>query len=627
MKNNIRNFVVNEITLFSIAVIIKLLLFNMMLNSRSIANPVLIISVIGAVLMLLCWTTLVSKKIRVILMFIADGLVTALIISDLFFYRYFSDVISMPVLTQASNVASVKSSVTSLLHIYDLVFLLDLVIIPAILYFNRGTVKPAYRRFSKKLARFAVALIVGAALFGGGIANLLKSQPDILDTFCDRIYIVQNIGLLGFHSIDAFKYVKSANKDEAALPENEKDEIKEFILSKKKQEPAEPKFFGEGKGKNLIVIQVEALQEFVINRTVNGREITPNLNRIAKESIYFDNYYSETAGGGTSDAEFLSNTSLFPVRDGSAYVRFSENEYYSLARKLKEEGYSTAIMHAYRADFWNRSNMYESLCFDEYINRNDYEQDEIIGMGLSDKSFYAQSLDRMKMFKEPYYGFLITLTSHYPFDNDKKYYSSFDTGEYKDTFLGNYFEAIHYADEALGYFIDELDKEGLLDRSIVAIYGDHFAVPRDKKGELAEYLKIKDMDEYNWVKHLKVPMLIHFPGGSHKGVNHTAGGGVDFMPTILNIMGVENSDMPALGRDLLNTEDGLAVLRNGNFITNDYICLSSWGMAFNRDTGEAYSVEKLAAEREYSKKLLVCSDRIIENNLAGELIVYLRKYN
>ena len=626
MKNNIRNSIINEITLFSIAIITKLLLFNMMLNKRSITNPVLHVSIIGAVFMLFSWTTLISKKLRVVLLYIADGLVTALIIADLFFYRYFSDVISMPVLTQASNVASVKSSVISLFHSYDIVFLLDLVIIPAILYFNRGTAKPAPRKLSTRLARFAISLVVGITLYGGGIASLLKSQPDIFDTFYDRIYIVQNIGLLGFHSIDAFKFVKSVGKDEVVLSENEKDEIAEFILNKKNQVPAEPKLFGAGKGKNLIVIQVEALQEFVINSTINGKEITPNLNRIARESIYFDNYYSETAGGGTSDAEFLSNTSLFPVRDGSAYIRFSENEYYSLARKLKEEGYGTAVMHAYKADFWNRSAMYQSLCFDEYISRNDYEEDEIIGMGLSDKSFFAQSLDRMKMYEEPFYGFLITLTSHYPFDNDKRYYSSFDAGEYKDTFLGDYFEAIHYADEAVGYFIDELDKEGLLDRSIVAIYGDHFAVPRDKKEELAEYLKIKDMDEYNWVKHLRVPMLIHFPGGSHKGVNHTAGGGVDFMPTILNIMGVESSDIPMLGRDLLNTGDGMAVLRNGNFIISDYICLTSGGKAFNCNTGEAYPVEKLEAEREYSKRLLEYSDKIIENNLVGELIEYLRKY-
>jgi hypothetical protein len=70
----------------------------------------------------------------------------------------------------------------------------------------------------------------------------------------------------------------------------------------------------------------------------------------------------------------------------------------------------------------------------------------------------------------------------------------------------------------------------------------------------------------------------------------------------------------------------MAVLRNGNFIINDYICLTSGGKAFNCNTGEAYPVEKLEAEREYSKRLLVYSDKIIENNLVGELIEYLRKY-
>jgi lipoteichoic acid synthase len=246
-------------------------------------------------------------------------------------------------------------------------------------------------------------------------------------------------------------------------------------------------------------------------------------------------------------------------------------------------------------------------------------------MGLSDKSFFRQSLEYMEKYKEPYYSLLITLTSHYPFDNDEKYYSKFDVGEYKDTFLGNYLESIHYADEAMGEFIEELEARGIMDRSVLAIYGDHFAIPKDKSEYLAEFLGLDEMDDFNWMKMQTVPFIIHIPGDKHIGTEHIAGGGVDFMPTVLNIMGVDGSNMPMLGRDLMNSSEGMAILRHGNFITDKYISLTNDGVAYEVETGEKYPIEKLEKEKELAKKYLEYSDMIIENNLVKELVEYLRK--
>ncbi|MGE5631303.1 MAG: LTA synthase family protein, partial [Caulobacteraceae bacterium] len=384
LKNNINI----EIAVFSMLVIAKLLLFNQMVESSSIKNIALIASVAGTVLMLLCWTSLIPRPLRIAVLYLVDCGATFIIISDLLFYRYFNDIISMPVLTQASNVSSVKSSVTSLVHGFDVVFVLDIIVLPFVMFFRRKVRRIIYSKYTARVLRFVAVFAAGAALFAFGMTSLLKSQPNILKSFYDRVYIVENIGLLSFHSIDAYNFIATKDKGKMPLTEDEKNEVKDLLLQKKSQQPANPKYFGAGKGKNLIVIQVEALQGFVINSKINGQEITPNLNKFIKDSVYFDNYYTETAGGGTSDAEFLANNSLFPAKDGSVYIRFPGNEYYSLPKRLKEEGYSSTVMHAYKAGFWNRSVMYKSLGFDQYISKNDYEQDEIIGMGLSDKSFF-----------------------------------------------------------------------------------------------------------------------------------------------------------------------------------------------------------------------------------------------
>ncbi|MHB1391724.1 MAG: LTA synthase family protein [Clostridia bacterium] len=621
----VKTSIANEIRLYFVLIALKLLVFNMMMESGSIKNIALVASVAGTVLILVCWTNLIPKAVRLPLLYLIDCGVTFIIIADMLFYRYFSDVLSMPVLSQASVVTSVKSSIISLLHIYDLIFALDLLIIPFVLTISKRVSKYGSIGYGKRIIRFAFAFIIGFGLCSYGIFNLLKTQPFILNSFYDRVYIVQNIGLLSFHSIDAFKFVKSKDKEALPLTEDDKREIREFFDSKKTNRPESPKLFGSGKDKNLIVIQVEALQEFVINRSINGQEITPNLNKLIKSSLYFDNYYTQTAGGGTSDAELLSNVSIYPAKEGSVYIRFSGNEYYSLAKRLKQEGYYTSAMHAYKPGFWNRSVMYKTLGFDEFVNKNNFLQDEIVGMGLSDKSFFRQSLEHMEKYKEPYYSLLITLTSHYPFDNDEKYYSSFDVGKFKDTFFGNYLESIHYTDEALGEYIEELEARGIMERSVLAIYGDHFAIPKDKSEYLAEFLQLDAMDDFNWVKQQKVPLIIHIPGGKYTGTEHIAGGGVDFMPTILNIMGTDSSAMPMLGRDLVNSSEGMAVLRHGNFITDKYICLTNDNSAYEVETGERYPIEKLEKEKELARKHLEYSDLIIENNLVYELIEYIEK--
>lgn len=614
----------SEVVLFFILISVKLLLFNEITESGSLRNIALIASVAGTVLVLVCWTILLRKTLRLPVLYIMDCGVTFIIIADMLFYRYFCDVLSMPLITQASVVSSVKSSIFNLIHLTDFIFVLDLVIILILYFAGRTTRAGRNSSYGRLVLRFAFALVIGLGLSGYGISTLLKSQPTIFKSFYDRVYIVQNIGLLSFHGIDAFKFLQSRDGKAQPVTEAQKKEIVSFLEEKKNSSEKPQVLFGAGKGKNLIVVQVEALQEFVINRSINGQEITPNLNKLIKNSIYFENYYTETAGGGTSDAELLSNVSMFPAKEGSAYIRFSGNDYYSIARRLKEEGYATSAMHAYKPGFWNRSVMYQTLGFDEFINRNDYSNDELIGMGLSDKSFLKQSLERMNKYNEPYYALLITLTSHFPFDNDKKYYSGFDVGEYKDSFLGNYLEAIHYTDEALGEFIEELENDGLMDRSVIAIYGDHFGIPKDKRECLVEFLGLEAMDNYNWIKLQKVPMLIHIPGGGSAGTRSIVGGGVDFMPTIMNIMGVDTGDLPMLGRDLLNSTKGMAIMRNGTFITDKYMGLVSEGVAYDVETGERYPIDKLAEDQELAMRHLEYSDIILESNLAKELVEYMK---
>ena len=128
----------------------------------------------------------------------------------------------------------------------------------------------------------------------------------------------------------------------------------------------EDPYRGIAEGRNVITIQVEALQNFVLNLEYNGQVITPNLNALlTQDTLYFDNYYYQIGGGNTADAEFAVNNSLYAPVDEAAYSRYADNDFYSMAKLLKDNGFTSATaFHGYVNTFWNRNVAYPGQGFD-----------------------------------------------------------------------------------------------------------------------------------------------------------------------------------------------------------------------------------------------------------------------
>ena len=276
------------------------------------------------------------------------------------------------------------------------------------------------------------------------------------------------------------------------------------------------------KDKNVIVIHAESIQTFAMELEFNSELVTPNLNKLAEEGIFFKNFYSQVGVGTSSDTEFTFNTSLMPSTSGTVFVNYFDREYISMPKLLKEKGYYTYSMHAHTGEFWNRNIMHENLGYDKFYSKESFVIDETIGLGLSDKSFFKQSVEIMKKVKEendgPFYSVLITLTNHTPFSDLElmdEYQTSIDievnnqtiTREYlNNSVIGNYLRSVHYADQALGEFINDLDKEGLLENTVIVIYGDHDARLDYEDFELLYNYdpisdKIKTEDDEGYIKY------------------------------------------------------------------------------------------------------------------------------
>ena len=474
------------------------------------------------------------------------------------------------------------------------------------------------------LSFWVLAVIIMPLSAWGGFYKLWNRESVVINY---GIYIYQIDDII--QSISP--KINSAFGHDAALKET-KDYYDNHEYKKTKNE-----YTNIFEGKNVIVIHAESMQEFVMELKFNNKEVTPNLNRLSKEGIFFSNFYSQVGVGTSSDAEFTFNTSLMPSTKGTVFVNFFDREYISIPKLLKEKGYYTYSMHANTGEFWNRNIMYNSLGYQKFYNyESDYTIDEIIGLGLSDESFFRQSLTKLKEINEKgqnFYGTLITLSNHTPFTNEGKDLSNFDVSSYhydkngklitdnylEGTILGSYIKSVHYADKALGEFIDGLEKEGLLENTVLIIYGDHDAKIKKsqfeyfynydrKTGKVIEKDSIdyKIIDDIDYELLRSVPFIIYSKDIEPKVISKVSSM-LDTFPTIANMFGFETKY--TLGSDIFDDKDNIVVFPNGNWLTD-----------------KMYYDTKRDSFKALEDNLVVKNDYIEQNNLIAQNKINISNY-
>jgi lipoteichoic acid synthase len=571
----------------------------------SASNLVMMLSTVCTVVIFMSLILALFNRNRILMLLSLCVIISMLLVADTNYYRYYYGIITIPVLLQVDLrlVGSVNESILSLFVPYDIIYLVDL---PLMFIWSIRLHKKRIKIDVRRRVRIAAcAFSVCLAIFTG-----VQTTAGIDAVKYSNNYIAKKFGVLYSH-IDATRmFINDFVIDDSKLTKEEADLVRKVYKDNSIKRSA--KYRGSAAGMNLIVVQMEAIQEFVINRTVNGREITPNLNRLAREGLYFENLYCQTADGNTSDAEFIFNTSLYPISEGAVYNIYYDNTYNSLAYALAAKGYETASFHGFKPEFYNRNIMHKKLGFNRFVSEEDFILDDLAGWkcgALSDKSFFTQSLEIMSNMKEPYYAFLITLSSHHPFTWFEDY--DFDVGKYQGTYLGNYLKAANYLDSCIGLFIEELEKRGLDDRSLIVLYGDHPAIPRHQSDELMEFLGI-EFSELSWLKLKKVPCIMLWPGLKNSMVVDTICGQVDLLPTIANLMGLDYRYY--LGRDLLNSQTEYAVFRDGSLITDSIAYFNDSACVYDTKTGELLDIEEYDDEILKLLEGLDISDVIIEND-------------
>lgn len=590
-------------------------------------------------LILVSLLSLLIKKEKRIRYFITLSIIFNIVcIVNSIYYHYYSSFASISLIANITFASDVSDAIVeNVLKAVDLIYIWQTITL--VIIYKKTNKKEYIKHKENKKKLVKTGLITSLSLFAVAALFMPLNAWSRLYNLWNRESVVMNHGIYVYQLDD---FIQSLTPKITSVLGHDKALKKVTDYYKEnKYTPSNNEYTNIFKGKNIIVIHAESMQKFAMDLTFNNKEVTPNLNKLANEGIFFSNFYSQVGVGTSSDAEFTFNTSLMPSTKGTVFVNYFDRDYISIPKLLKEQGYYTYSMHANTGEFWNRNTMHKSLGYDKFYNKDSYTIDETIGLGLSDKSFFRQSVDIMKQIKEeenkPFYSLLIMLSNHTPFSDlalMEDYKTTIDvtidnqtvTRDYlNNTTMGNYLRSVHYADSAIGEFIDNLDKEGLLENTVLVIYGDHDArLDFEDFNLLYNYDPITDTiktenDEgyipytkYNYELDRKVPFIIWTKEQNYNLNVNIPMGMIDVLPTLGNMIGI-HSDYQ-LGKDIMNIkgDDNTVTFIDGSFLTSK--------VYYNSPKGEIYSINNEPITEEYIKERTKKSSDLIE--VSNDIITY-----
>lgn len=534
---------------------------------------------------------------------------SGLMFADTLYYQYYNQTLSVKQIWLVENMASVTESLLAIMRPEGFLLLLDIPVIYWVFRMReRQHIGTERRVFGRGMAGITVAAIF-----------LLAVNPG------DRVFAEQ-VGSVGFftgHVRDGYRTAMEGRDDTVLSEEEIQAELEELA-----QESRGENYRGIAARRNLILVQVEALQSMMLQAEYDGQELMPHLNRLLEEdTLYFDRYYTSIGKGNTVDAEFATLNSLYPVIDRECYDLYRTNTYRGLPWMLREQGYQAFAMHGYLGDYWGREQAYPYQGFQDFYSLEDLDASEQIGLGISDISFYKQAVEVMREQEEPFFAFLVTLTNHHPYELPEELQQIRLGEELEDSKFGDYLQTVRYTDEAIGVLISELQAAGLYENSVIVFYGDHHG-PNKKMDGNAEYVGRWLGKEYDYDEMLRVPLVIHIPGSGVHTTISTVGGQVDFLPTMAGLMGLDLENPCVLGRDLCNAEEGFAAftayLLEGSFVKEGVMFeVSRTGLfegsrAWDTETGEELAIEPFYEDYQRALQLKAVSREILEQDLMGK---------
>ena len=504
---------------------------------------------------------LLLGRLRWLFLSLAGFALSLLSLADSVYYRFFSAILSVDSLRVAHQLYDVRGSVFAELSPMGLLW-------PFLFFgfFLYGRVNRGHASWERKkdpvfywADRFAGVLFLLLAAHCGRAAYYLQGKDFRVNALAGNglgadevpgFFRLENcapkdyatyFGLFNYHLSDLGLTVKEAFRDRA-IGEADLKAMAGLLEEKKELNQTNSPFEGIAAGRNVVLISMESFQYFLLGMEIEGREVTPALNRLARQGLCFDFILNNIDRGGTSDAEFMVMTGLLPDNRRKTSLSYpAKRTLLALPARLRDVGFHTFSLHGNDPAFWNRHINHPVYGFDQMVFEKSFNY-PYTGLGIPDTVFLDRSAGFLAQAPQPFFAFVITLSSHHPYNLVPLSEDFFPTPFPGDSLVARYLRAAHYADGALAGFLEKMEDSALWENTLFVIYGDHTApLDRESRELLADRLGL-DTTLY---RSFRVPMIVLIPGkeadiaASGGAFREIVGGLQDLFPTVLHLLGLE----------------------------------------------------------------------------------------
>ena len=511
------------------------------------------------ILILVSLLNLFPRQKRVRAYVVLSLLLSLLLLVDLWYYRAFRVFPSFMMLRVARGMPLSLELILPFLRWFDAAVLVDLGVLWLVrLHFPAGEGQP--KRMALQGVTFLGLFFLVAPVAGGVIGS--KAAQDHFRAY-DSVGESVLRTPLAFHALELASFLRRGGSFGVALTGAERTRIKDWLDRNREDLPQGP-LHGRLAGRNLLIIQVESLESFVFDLQVKGHPVTPCLNALKRQGLFFTQFHEQVNCGTSSDADLMTNASVYPLRNEATFSLFPSATLPSLPRILAGQGYGCLSIHPDKGSIWNATMGLSALGFSPCLDSSAFDCTDSFGMGLADASFLQQVEPRLAAMPSPFYAFMVTLSNHLPFELPEHLKELPLDPALDQEVMGGYLQSVHYTDRHLGSFLERLRQRGLLDNTVVVITGDHQGVHK----YCAQELHQSALAEPWWEeKERRIPFLILAKGLEPRELG-VQGGQVDIMPTLLDLLGIDPGAWAGrmMGRNLLNTRRNLCVLTDGRVL-------------------------------------------------------------
>lgn len=480
------------------------------------------------------------------------ALLDVLLVANLMYFRTYYSAIPASSYLEAGNLADFKASVTDSLRWADIVLPL-ITIATAVMAFRYKTTKrqpltAVLKWWAAPLAGFAL-LLTGVNLCKGGFHKSLRSVRQSAYLCSADAPIFSVFGCIWYDITDAA---------EPITPEKQA-EIERWLASQPKHQPADSV---TEKRSNLLIVFAESLESWVLEKKVDGKEITPCLNRLLKEksTLYAPNVLTQVKGGRSIDAQLMICSGLLPLMSGTYSSLYYDNTFYTLQKAMHGLKHSRSyLLTIDKVSTWNQGAVARSFGTDTIISYHDFKMTEAFGTHkrIGDASFFQQcreKIERGEVWKpgESVYMQFVTYSGHAPFKLPDHLRTITFPASIPEK-VADYMTTAHYTDKAIGDFVAYLKTLPQYKETIVVIVGDHEGLASYRQelvGNPACRGLVSD-------KQLTPFIVLNSPVGMRYDKFM---GQIDIYPTLLNLMQLDAYRWHGLGQSILDPrKQGVAV--------------------------------------------------------------------